>query len=139
MCLAQPCHFTDGETEVDYWCSVMGWGVLYPARRLEASQSRALCLSLASPRETAERHSRLRKPRLQGAPRRSRGLEGRWEGCTAGKETVALKGLFPERDPQRDVWPESWLPSHQVSYISMGLGTEPFLRAGPGFNHSPAL
>lgn len=94
--LVPPCHFTGGEAEVDYSCSVMGWEYSsQPGRWRPPGQG--LKLELGQPEEdSAGRHSGL------GEWSHSKRLDCRWQGHTTGEETVAPKGLSPERGPKRE-------------------------------------
>lgn len=115
-----------GETEVDYSAQPWGgecWTPLGPGGLLEGCT-----LELGQPEEVrGERHSKLRKPSVRRALRHFRGLECRWEGHTARKETAAPKGLSPGRG-QRGSVPVSWPHGHRVSYIHVSLGAEMVLR-----------
>ena len=101
----QCCHFTDGETEADFSCLVVGWGALDMASPLEASQIRTSSSSLVRQRQTMEKGIQAKGAACAGSSEVLQRLAHRVkEGCTAREETVAApKGFSPERSPEREL------------------------------------
>lgn len=84
-------------------CSAQPWGGECWPQLVPGGLPEGHTLELGQLEENrGERHSRLRKRSVRRAPRHFRGLECRWEGHTARRETVASRGSLRKR-PREEV------------------------------------